>query len=158
MIFYLTAVGRVKNAALRDACEDYENRTRRYVKLEVLEVRDGGRTDRDADGARRKEADALLRAIPRGARVIALSRTGRSLSSVGLAERLGQWKREDRDVAFVLGGAHGLDATVLDAAESQLSLSSMTLPHELARLTLLEQLYRACTILKGEPYHKGEDR
>ena len=158
MVLYIAAVGRVKNVALRQACEDYETRARRYVKLEVREVRDAGYSDRDAAAARRKEAEALLRAIPRGARVVALTRTGRSLSSVELADNLNQWQRDDLDVAFVVGGAHGLDAAVLDVAHSRMSLSAMTLPHELARLTLLEQLYRACTILRGEPYHKAVDR
>jgi 23S rRNA (pseudouridine1915-N3)-methyltransferase len=158
MVLYLIAVGKVKNVALRQACEDYENRARRYVKIEVREVRDGGRTDRDAGVARRKEGEALLRVIPEGARIVALTRTGSSISSAGLADGLDQWKRDDLDVAFIVGGAHGLDAAVLDAAHSRISLSAMTLPHELARLLLLEQLYRACTILRGEPYHKAMDR
>jgi 23S rRNA (pseudouridine1915-N3)-methyltransferase len=155
MMVYVVAVGRIKNSAIRDACAEYEGRTRHYLKIEVREVRDSGMPDRDARRARRIEGEVLLKAIPEGADVVALTRTGSPLSSSALAQKLEDWKRSDRDVAFVIGGAHGLDRPVLDRAQSQLSLSQMTFPHELARLTLMEQLYRACTILRGEPYHKG---
>jgi 23S rRNA (pseudouridine1915-N3)-methyltransferase len=158
MAVYLVAVGKLKNAALRNACEDYYKRVRNYLKLEVCEVRDGGRTDRDAEAARKSEGKALLKAVPGGALVVAVTRTGRASSSSELAGQLEQWRREDRDVVFLVGGAHGLDAAVLAASDLRLSLSAMTFPHELARLVLLEQLYRACTISRGEPYHKGTDR
>jgi 23S rRNA (pseudouridine1915-N3)-methyltransferase len=97
----------------------------------------------------------LLRAVPSDALLVALTRDGQEMTSVDFARHLEEWQRRNRDVAFVIGGAHGLDAAVLDAADQRLSLSPMTLPHEIARLTLLEQLYRACTIIRGEPYHKG---
>ncbi len=102
------------------------------------------------------EGQALRHAVPDGARTVALTRRGRRCSSEDFARRLGTWQREARDVALVIGGAHGLDAEVLETADDRLRLSSLTLPHDLARLVLLEQLYRACTILRGEPYHKGD--
>ncbi len=155
MTIYVVAVGRVKSSSVRDACLDYETRARRYVKLEVREVRDGGFGDRDADTARKIEGEALLKAIPRNADVVAVTRVGEPMRSSDLARRLDDWKQSNKDVVFVIGGAHGLDEAVVDSSQAQLSLSQMTFPHDLARLTLLEQLYRACTILRGEPYHKG---
>ncbi|MDH3456631.1 MAG: 23S rRNA (pseudouridine(1915)-N(3))-methyltransferase RlmH [Gemmatimonadota bacterium] len=149
------AVGRLREPSIRDVCEDYTQRIQRYLSFEVREVREAGHSDRDAAEARRVEATALLRAVPSGHKVVALTRTGTALTSEEVAALLASWQREQRDVAIVVGGAHGLDRSVLDTADDSLSLSPMTLPHELARLVLFEQLYRACTILRGEPYHKG---
>ncbi len=155
MRLHLLAVGRLKDAAAREACHDYAKRIRRYQKLEVQEVREAGKADRDAVHSRRIEGEALLRRLPSGARLFTLTRAGTAYSSEELANALERWREGARDVAFAIGGAHGVDETVLRNSEGTISLSSMTLPHELARLLLLEQLYRACTILRGEPYHKG---
>jgi 23S rRNA (pseudouridine1915-N3)-methyltransferase len=92
---------------------------------------------------------------PTHAAAVALTRKGRAMSSRTLAKWLSERALEARDVAFLLGGAYGLGPDVLNNVGHQLSLSSMTLPHEMARLVLVEQLYRAGTILRGEPYHKG---
>jgi 23S rRNA (pseudouridine1915-N3)-methyltransferase len=152
------AVGRMRHAALRAACDEYRERLGRYLRFAVREVREAGRPDRDADRARRVEGEALLKQAATGGRIVALTRAGRPIDSLELAELLDGWQRDARDVDLMLGGAHGLDAAVLDAAEHRLSLSRLTLPHDLARLVVLEQLYRACTILRGEPYHKGGGR
>ena len=148
MVIHVVAVGRVKHAALREACRDYAARVSRYLRLEIREVREAGR--------KRVAAGDLLNAIPEKARVVALTRKGRWYSSQEFARLLSGWQRQARDIAIVIGGAHGLDQEVISRSEDQLSLSPMTLPHELARLVLLEQVYRACTILRGEPYHKGK--
>jgi 23S rRNA (pseudouridine1915-N3)-methyltransferase len=87
--------------------------------------------------------------------VFCLSRTGTTNTSHEFAERVRQWREDSRDVTLVIGGAFGLDPDLIASGEGTLSLSAMTLPHELARAILLEQLYRADTILHGEPYHKG---
>ena len=155
MALYVVAVGRLKDGALREACDNYITRVQRYVKLEVVEVRDGGRRDNRSALAREEEGKALLKAIPGTAQVVALTRLGKAESSSQFAGRLEVWRDRGQDVAFIIGGAHGIAERVLRRANIQLSLSSWTLPHELARLTLFEQLYRACTILRGEPYHKG---
>ena len=155
MLITLLAVGRMKNQALRDACNAYERRLQHYVKFGEREVRDAGRKDRDAASARKIEGDAIIGAIPRGSTVVALSRAGLEYDSIGFARRLEKWQHEGRELTFVIGGAHGLDDSVIGKSSHSLSLSAMTLPHELARLVLLEQLYRGFTILKGEPYHKG---
>jgi 23S rRNA (pseudouridine1915-N3)-methyltransferase len=152
----LVAVGRVRDAVLREACEHYLARVRQHLPLEVTEVREAGRTDRDAANGRRAEAEALLRSAGRGTRLVALSREGVAESSERFARRLEGWQLDARNVALLLGGAHGLDRQLLERSDEVLSLSTLTLPHELARLVLLEQLYRAGTILRREPYHKGE--
>jgi len=155
MRLQILAVGRLKDAAARGLCDDYAARIRRYQKLEIQEARESGKSDRDAAQSRRIEGEALLRLIPSGSRLYTLTRTGRAYSSEELATALERWRADARDVALVIGGAHGVDEAVLSKSEGIISLSSMTLPHEIARLVLLEQLYRACTILRGEPYHKG---
>lgn len=157
MIVRIVAVGRVKGI-LEDAVGNYEARCRRYWKFEVDEVAAGARGQAAPDAVLEAEGERLLARLPTPGLVVALTRDGRPLSSRELASLL---EREalssTQEVAFVLGGAFGLSAPVLDRARIRLSLSAMTLPHELARLVLAEQLYRAGTILRGEPYHKGQD-
>jgi 23S rRNA (pseudouridine1915-N3)-methyltransferase len=155
MIVHVVAVGRVRDAALREACNAYATRIGRYQRFELREVREGGRKERDAAAARQLEGRALLDAVPPGSHIVALSRGGEAKTSEELAGLIERWRELARDVAFVVGAAHGLDQAVLDGAHLRLALSDMTLPHELARLALLEQIYRAMTILRGEPYHKG---
>lgn len=155
MTFYVVAVGKMKNAALRDACNDYATRIRRGLKLQIVEVRDAGLKDDEADRARATEASAILDAVSENTRLVVVTRSGKPMTSASLARQLERWRREARDVALIIGGTHGLHQSLIDRADGDLSLSQMTLPHELARLVLLEQLYRACTIIKGLRYHKG---
>ncbi len=152
------AVGRVKTASLRDACDVFASRIGRYLNLEVKEVRDAGRRESDAGVARRLESSSLSEAIPPGSHVVALSRTGRTLDSLAFAKLLDRWRQTARHVTLLLGGPHGLDDRVIRESHECISLSALTFPHDVARLVLLEQLYRACTILRGEPYHKGDRR
>ena len=151
------AVGRVRGD-LASAVAGYETRASHYWKLEIIEVDGGagGREDRAAVLA--AEAERLLARIPDGAEVIALTRDGSGWSSKRLSKYLGDRALHGLgDVVFVIGGAFGLDPQLLKRASRRLSLSAMTLPHEMARLFLAEQLYRAGSILRGEPYHKGRD-
>lgn len=151
------AVGRVKGP-LEAPVRDFETRAARYWKLEVIEV-DGGTGkggDPSPEAVRTSEAARLLARVPQGTEVVALTRAGTSMTSADLArylEDLGV--RASPGAAFLIGGAFGLDRTVLERAQRCLALSPMTLPHEMARLVLAEQLYRAGTILRNEPYHKG---
>lgn len=157
MIVRIVAVGRVRGA-LEDAVGNYEGRCARYWKFEVDEVAAGTRGQAGPEAVLEAEGERLLARLPSSGLVVALTRDGRPLSSRELASLL---EREavasTQEVAFVLGGAFGLSGAVLERARIRLSLSAMTLPHELARLVLAEQLYRAGTILRGEPYHKGQD-
>lgn len=140
MHYHVVAVGRMRDAALRGAADEYVKRLRHYAHVEEREAKDEAR---------------LEGTIPEAARLVALSRTGVPWSSMDLARHTAQWDQEGRDVALVIGGADGLPAPVLKRAERVWSLSSLTFPHELARVVVLEQLYRAFTIRRGEPYHRA---
>jgi len=153
-------VGRA-GAPLKDAIFEYETRTGRYWKFNVIEVASGGRGKGNVDRDRviRAEEASLLARLPERAQVVALTRTGRGMSSANLAAFLQDHALHSTpEVCFVIGGAFGLGAGVLGRAQKRWSLSEGTLPHELARLILAEQLYRAGTIVKNEPYHKGPSK
>jgi 23S rRNA (pseudouridine1915-N3)-methyltransferase len=153
----VVAVGRVRGA-LDQAVAEYEARARRYWKLDVIEVAAGVKGSANAPPGRVLEAEAerILAKIPADLDVVALTRAGAQTGSRELAAFLeGLGTRSASGVAFVIGGAFGLGEAVLSRAASRLSLSGLTMPHEMARLVLAEQLYRAGTIVRGEPYHKG---
>lgn len=153
----VVVVGRARGPAA-PAIADYEERAARYWKLEVVTVDGGGGGRDDRASVLAAEGARILARLPVGAEVIALTRDGRPWSSRRLARHLGDRALHGLgDVAFVIGGAWGLDPEVRRRATRALSLSALTLPHELARLVLTEQLYRAGAILRGEPYHKGRD-
>jgi 23S rRNA (pseudouridine1915-N3)-methyltransferase len=138
----LLTVGRLKDAPLRALCEDYRGRIARYVDVREQEVKD----DR-----------ALVRALPKEALLVTLEVHGAAVTSSQLSERLLRWgSTGNGHVCFVIGGAEGIPAEVRKATRFELSLSSLTLPHRLARLILLEQLYRALTIWRGEPYARED--
>ena len=149
----VAVVGKPRHQALREAILDYESRAARYWPLEVHEVREENAGALGAGQVKAKEAKRIRDKIPEGARVIACDAGGASRSSAEFAAMLQQQRESGRSVAFVIGGAFGLDSDALNAAE-KMSLAPFTLPHELARLVLAEQLYRAGTIVKREPYHK----
>ena len=104
---------------------------------------------------KRKEATALNAALPEGAFVVALDLGGQVLDSEAFARRLNQWSCLSRPICFLIGGAEGFDASVIDRADQLLSLGAMTWPHFLVRVMLAEQLYRAQAILQGHPYHRS---
>ncbi len=153
MQLWLLAVGRLR-PSYREACDDYLRRLGRRAEVHEVEVREAARAPTRAV-QQAEEARRLMERLPPRARVVALAREGTAWTSVQLSERLARWEAESRPVAFVLGGSTGLDPAFLAAAEARWSLGPLTLPHELARVVVAEQLYRAGTILRGEPYHKG---
>ncbi len=149
----VAAVGKLKERYWREACAEYAKRLGRYATVEVIEV-----PDRDlshgVDRAVAAEGADLLRALPSGSHVVALEIGGRQVSSETLAARLeALMSGGTADVTFVVGGSAGLAAAVSDRADERMSLSRMTLPHQLCRVVLLEQLYRAFRIIRNEPYH-----
>ena len=149
----VAAVGKPRDAALAAAIEQYEQRAARYWPLEVREVKaEPARGDAVAD-VREREAERL-RARVEGATVVACDERGAAMTSSKFARFLQDARERARDVAFVIGGAYGLAESLRDKAQTRLALAPWTLPHELARLVLAEQLYRAGTIVRGEPYHK----
>ncbi|HEU4585031.1 MAG TPA: 23S rRNA (pseudouridine(1915)-N(3))-methyltransferase RlmH [Gemmatimonadaceae bacterium] len=154
MRLLLISVGKIRGKDMSTIVGEYEKRAARYWPLEVVEVREESARSRTAVEVKAREGERLLEAAG-GALVVACDERGTMLRS----EEFAEWLRDERekavrDVAFVIGGAYGLSEEVLARAERRMALSRFTLPHELARLVLVEQLYRAGTILRGEPYHK----
>jgi len=138
----VVAVGKIRDHALRSAASDYLGRLQHYVRCEEVEVRDAG---------------DLARAIPAEALTVALEIDGQALSSTAFASALERWGRQGKGlIAFVIGGVEGIPTELSQRAKVRLSLSTLTLPHRLARVVLFEQLYRAMTILRGEPYAREE--
>ena len=150
----VAVVGKPRDAHLAGAIREYETRAGRYWPLQVHEVREEPARSGSADLVREREGERLLAALPPGAQVIACEVNGKAMSSEAFAAWLQRLREDARDVAIVIGGAYGLGDAVKKRASSTLVLAPWTLPHELARLVLAEQLYRAGTILRGEPYHK----
>ncbi len=145
----IAAVGRLRNGPIRDLISDYTKRL--PWDLTIREIAEGRQASRRKDD----EATALLACVADGAGVIALDGRGKDLTSEDLAGWLAK-RRDDgqRDWTVVIGGADGLGAAVLDRADLVLSLGRLTWPHMLARLLVVEQLYRAHTIQTGHPYHR----
>lgn len=149
------AVGR-PGALLAEAIGEYERRAQRYWPLEFVEVKQERGTHGTTDDVRGAESKRALDRVPAGHAIFALTRTGNPLSSTRLARMLETMAtRAEPGAAFLIGGALGLSGDALRLADRRLRLSTMTLPHDLARLVLAEQLYRAGTISRREPYHKG---
>jgi 23S rRNA (pseudouridine1915-N3)-methyltransferase len=155
----VVAVGKIKEKFLQDGIAEYEKRLRPYVKLRIVEL---GEEKRPASGsasvetaAKEKEGERILSAVPSGSFVVSLDVKGLSWSSEDLADAFREWELAGKSqVAFVIGGDLGLSPAVLARSDCRLSLSKMTFTHPMARLLLLEQVYRACRIKCGEPYHK----
>ncbi len=147
-------VGRPKQGGLADAIADYETRAARYWPLDVHEVREESSRSRSTEQVKALEADRLLARATGSVRLIACDPGGDSMTSAQFADLLSTSRDAAADLAFAIGGAHGLGDALLTRASRRLSLAPWTLPHELARLVLAEQLYRAGTIVRGEPYHK----
>jgi 23S rRNA (pseudouridine1915-N3)-methyltransferase len=148
------AVGRLKERYWREAAEEYLKRLGPYATVRVVEVADRD-LSHDEAAAVAAEGTDTLRVLPSGAHVVALDRSGRQLSSEQFAEWLAAHGLAGRSsITFVVGGAAGLAPEVLARSDERLSLGALTLPHQLARVVLLEQLYRAFRITRGEPYHR----
>jgi 23S rRNA (pseudouridine1915-N3)-methyltransferase len=148
----LLAVGKLR-PAYRDAGDEYLKRLRRYASIQEIEIREASRAPTGVV-QRREEAARLRARLPDAGFLVALDREGTYLTSEALAHQLKRWGESPRTLAFLLGGSTGLADDIRQAAAFRWSLGPLTLPHELARVVVLEQLYRAFTILRGEPYHK----
>jgi 23S rRNA (pseudouridine1915-N3)-methyltransferase len=154
MRLVVAVVGKPRDRHLAAAIEDYETRAARYWPLEVAEVREAsGRGVNPAD-VRSREGERLLDRVPVSARLVACDERGDRLTSAQFATLLADARDHAQDFAFMIGGAFGLPDAVRERATRTIQLAPWTLPHELARLVLAEQLYRAGTIVRGEPYHK----
>lgn len=148
----VAAVGRARSGPAQTLFDDYAARLPWPVELK--EVREDGRPPAPRRLAR--EGAQLLKAVPKGAVVIALDRRGRTLSSEAFAAEIGRWRDDGAKVlAFLIGGPEGLDPALCAGADLALSFGPMTWPHLLARAMLAEQLYRAASLLAGHPYHRA---
>jgi 23S rRNA (pseudouridine1915-N3)-methyltransferase len=153
------AVGKIKEKFLQQGIAEYEKRLRPYVKLQVVELAEEKRPQPASpaieSAAMEREGKRILAAIPEGSFIIALDGKGQSWSSEELAVSFGERElSEQNQLVFVIGGDLGLSPAIIARSNLRLSLSPMTFTHPMARLLLLEQVYRAFRILRGEPYHK----
>jgi 23S rRNA (pseudouridine1915-N3)-methyltransferase len=160
MKFVVCAVGHRMPSWVAAGFEEYARRMPRESPLLLREVRPeppgaGPGGAGAAERIRRLEAERLRAAVPVGARLVALDERGAGHDTQGFADLLAAWAQEGRDVAFLIGGAEGLDPGLRESAHVMLSLSAMTLPHQLVRVLLAEQLYRATSLLRGHPYHRA---
>ncbi len=150
----IVAVGKLKERHWREAAEEYLKRLRPYASLVVTEVADRDVTQNEARALADEGAD-ILRAIPENAHVVVLDLNARQMKSEQLADWMSAHALERRSsIAFVIGGAAGLSAEVMGRANERISLGAITLPHQLARVVLLEQVYRSFRIMRKEPYHR----
>jgi len=155
MKIQLWSVGKEHEAYVKAGVEDFTKRIARYYPVEwkvIAPSKNGGTLSQPE--LKKKEAVILLEALTKDDYLVALDERGKQLSSEGLAKFIqGRANESVRNLIFLIGGAYGLDETVLQRANHQWSLSQLTLPHQLVRLLLAEQVYRACTILRNEKYH-----
>jgi 23S rRNA (pseudouridine1915-N3)-methyltransferase len=155
MKLHILAVGHKMPDWITTGFDEYAKRMPPELRIELREIkpepRTAGRTTQSVMAAERQRIEA---ALPKGARVVALDERGRDWTTMQLAEALPAWQQDGRDVAFVIGGADGLDPQVKARAEWLLRLSSLTLPHGMVRVLLAEQLYRAWSITQNHPYHR----
>ena len=159
MRLVVLAVGSPRDRHMAALIREYETRAGRYFRLETIEVVAATGVGGSPQQARAREAQTLRRRIPVGLDTWALTCGGTEIGSRELAGSLSDLATYGQPgVAFLIGGAFGLDEDLVKGSSRTLSISRMTLPHDMARLLLAEQLYRAGTIARGEPYHKGEPR
>ena len=155
----ILCVGKIKEKFYRDGILEYSKRLSRYVKLEIVEVADEKTKDQASDGemelVRQREGERLIASMKEDGYVVCLAIEGKMLDSVELSEKIeGLGVAGNSHIYFVIGGSLGLSKQVLSRADSLLSSSEMTFPHQLMRVILLEQLYRASRIMNNEPYHQ----
>lgn len=160
MKFLIHAVGHRMPGWVAAGFEEYARRMPREAPIVLKEIRPEpiapGQTGTGAaDRVRRVEGERLRSSLPAGCRIVALDERGQAHATEAFARIIGGWAQEGRDVAFVIGGAEGLDPTLKESAHLMLSLSPMTLPHQLVRVILAEQLYRAVSLLRNHPYHRA---
>jgi len=158
MTISIVCVGKLKEKYLRDAVSEYEKRLSRYATVKILEAEDE-RTDvkSEAEALKVKEIEGqrILKLLPKDCYVVALDLRGKQMTSEQLSDNTRRWMELGRsNVAYIIGGSLGLSKEVLDRADYKLKFSEMTFPHQLMRVILLEQLYRAEKIARNESYHK----
>ncbi|AON55879.1 23S rRNA (pseudouridine(1915)-N(3))-methyltransferase RlmH [Herbaspirillum seropedicae] len=156
MQLLIAAVGHKMPAWIETGFQEYAKRMPPECRIILKEIKPVERSgSRTAEIVMAQEREKIEAALPKGARVIALDERGRDWTSVQLSQQLVQWQQDGRDVAFVIGGADGLDPGFKAGADTLIRISSMTLPHGMVRVMLAEQLYRAWSITQNHPYHRA---
>ncbi len=154
----LICVGKLKEVFFAQACAEYAKRLSTYCKLEIEELSEQKLPQKpspsEIEYALKKEASEIQQKIPSGSMVIAMCIEGKKYSSEGLADALARWQQVSSRICFVIGGSYGLHEQIKAEASERMSMSSMTFPHHLARVVLLEQIYRGFKINEGARYHK----
>lgn len=148
------AVGHRQPDWVNDGCAEYLKRMPRELPLSVSEIKPESRGSKTREQLLAAEKARIREALPGSCRIVVLDEKGDDLTTLKLAKRLEAWMQDGRDVALLIGGADGLDEEFKQQADDRLRLSSLTLPHGMARLLLCEQLYRAVSVLKNHPYHR----
>ncbi len=159
MKIYIISAGKLKEKYWTMAVEEYSKRLSRYCKLELIQVPDEktreGASMAEEEAVKVKEGERILSKIPESAYVIALAIEGKQLDSVAFAEKIQDLGLHGvSQIVFIIGGSLGLSEAVMKRADYALSFSKMTFPHQMMKVVLLEQIYRAYRIVSGEPYHK----
>ncbi|HWT71868.1 MAG TPA: 23S rRNA (pseudouridine(1915)-N(3))-methyltransferase RlmH [Oxalicibacterium sp.] len=155
MQLVIAAVGHKMPAWISNGFDEYVKRMPADCRIVLKELKPVERSgSKTAETAMALERTRIEAALPKGARIVALDERGKDLTSVQLAQHLMQWQQDGRDVAFIIGGADGLDAEFKEKADMMLRISSLTLPHGMVRVMLAEQLYRAWSITQNHPYHR----
>ena len=148
----IITVGTIKEKYLKDAIEEYMKRLKKYTNIELIEVKDEGLVEEQK--AMQLEADKILKYISQKDYIITLEIEGKSFTSEEFAEKINQIQIENSNIVFIIGGSYGLSPEIKEKSKLHLSFSKMTFPHQLFRVFLLEQIYRAYKILNNESYHK----
>lgn len=156
MQLVIAAVGHKMPAWIETGFQEYAKRMPPDCRIQLKEIKPVDRSgSRTADTVMAQERSRIEAALPKGARIIALDERGRDWTTMQLSQQLQQWQQDGRDVAFVIGGADGLDPAFKAGADTLIRISSMTLPHGMVRVLLAEQLYRAWSITQNHPYHRA---
>ena len=150
----ILAVGHKLPAWVAAGCAEYVKRMPRELPLSVVEIKPEPRGTKSREQLLSAEKTRLQAALQGFPRTVVLDERGMDLTTLQLAQRLETWMREGGDTAFVIGGADGIDDEIKARADAMLRLSSLTLPHAMARLVLCEQLYRAMSVVRNHPYHR----
>jgi len=154
MRLVIAAVGHRMPDWVAAGCNEYVKRMPRELPLSIVDVKPEPRAGKTREQLTAAEKARILPAIAACGRIVALDERGSDLTTRQLAQRLEAWMQEGGDTAFLIGGADGLDATLKEKADETIRLSSLTLPHAMARLLLCEQLYRAISVVRNHPYHR----
>ncbi|BAO80649.1 uncharacterized conserved protein [Serpentinimonas raichei] len=154
MKLVLVAVGQRLPDWAQTACDDFAKRLPPDARFELRTVKAEPRGHKSVAALRAAERERIEAALPKGARLVVLDERGSTLTTAALARQWLQWQQQGDDVALLIGGPDGLDPALKSAAQQSLRLSDLTLPHALARLLLIEQLYRAWSLNAGHPYHR----